>query len=87
MTRLSLKRTKKKEKSLTFSQVRENMIINSKLLSVATDTLTDKIPKTVENVVLNPTKIIGLKLSKMLDYMFGMLFSCLLTYYFFNSNN
>ena len=86
MPSLSLKRTKKKEKSLTFSEVGETMVNNSKLLSVTTDTLSNKIPKTVENVVLNPTKFVGLKLSEMLDYIFCMIFSCLLSYYFFHVN-
>lgn len=85
MAKLSFKRTKKEE-PLTFSQVRENMVTNSKVLSVTTDTLANKIPQTVENMVLNPVKLVGLKLSSVVDYVFCMVVSSLLTYYYFNGN-
>tara|TARA_Y100000389_G_C17140513_1_gene354711 strand:+ start:134 stop:394 length:261 start_codon:yes stop_codon:yes gene_type:complete len=85
MARLSLKRSKK-EKPLTFSDVTENMVTNSKVLSVTTDTLTNKIPQTLENLILNPTKLLGLKLSSVMDYVFCMVVPSLLTYYYFNCN-
>ena len=85
MAKLNLKRTKKHE-PLTFLQIRENMLNNSKVLSVTSDTLVNRIPQTVENLILNPTKLAGLKLSSVLDYVFCMVVSSLLTYYYFNGN-
>jgi hypothetical protein len=85
MVKLNLQRIKKEE-PLTFSQVRENMVTNSKVLSVTTDTLANRIPQTVENMLLNPAKLVGLKLSSVLDYVFCMVVSSLLTYYYFNGN-
>lgn len=82
MTKMGLKKGKK-EQYITFSAVADNLINNSKLVSMTKTTLSRNIPETLENVILYPVKFIGVKLSSVVDYIVCMCLSGLATYYYF----
>ena len=86
MTRLSLKRGKKgkKEQPITFSSVADNLVSNSKLISMTKNTLSKNIFETFENFVLYPAKIVGVKLSSVVDYIACICLTSLASYYYFN---
>ncbi len=80
MTRLSLKKSKK-EQPITFSSVADNLVSNSKLISITKSTLSKNIFETFENFVLYPAKFVGVKLSSVVDYIACICLASLATYY------
>ena len=79
MTRLSLKKVKRT--TYHFSSVADNLVSNSKLISITKSTLSKNIFETFENFVLYPAKFVGVKLSSVVDYIACICLASLATYY------
>ena len=82
MAILGLKKGRK-DQPITFSLVADNLVSNSKLISMTKNTFSKNIFETFENFVLYPAKFISVKLSSVVDYIACICFASLATYYYF----